>query len=120
MQILKFPYKWSDRKNLPHITPNSYSCKKTIGGNANENWNLLRLFPFLVGVLVPEDELAWQVLLDLKEIVELAVAPVHNDETVAYLDVKVSEHRQRLLELIPNIKLFRKHHNVHILNIMRT
>lgn len=48
------------------------------------------LLPFLVGVLVPEDELAWQVLLDLKEIVELAVALVHTDETVAYLDVKSS------------------------------
>ncbi|KAJ8347978.1 hypothetical protein SKAU_G00265670 [Synaphobranchus kaupii] len=53
------------------------------------------------GDLIPEDELAWQVILDLKEIVELAVAPVHTHETIAYLDVKVSEHRQRLRELIP-------------------
>lgn len=41
---------------------------------------------------------------------ELAVAPVHTDETVAYLDVKVSEHRQRLLELTPDIRLLPKHH----------
>lgn len=54
---------------------------------------------YLLGDLVPEDELAWKVILDLKEIVELVVAPVHTDETIAYLDVKLSEHRQRLLEL---------------------
>ncbi|CAB1436729.1 unnamed protein product, partial [Pleuronectes platessa] len=53
------------------------------------------------GDLIPEGELAWQVILDLKEIVELVVAPVHTHETIAYLDVKVSEHRHRLLELIP-------------------
>lgn len=92
---------WSDKKNRSHIIPHSFSCKKTIGGNAHENWSFIRLLPFLVGDLIPEGKLAWQVILNLKEIVELVVAPVHTDETIAYLDVKVSEHRQRLLELNP-------------------
>lgn len=70
------------KKNLSQVIPNSCLCKKTIGGNAHENWNLIRLLPFLVGDLIPEDELAWQVILDLKEIVELA--PVHTDETIAH------------------------------------
>lgn len=109
MLILKFPYKWSEKKRS-HIITNSYSCKKTIVGNAHENWNLIRLLPFLVGNLIPEGELAWQVILDLKEIVELVVAPVHTDETIAHLDVKVSEHRQRLLELNPDGKILPKHH----------
>lgn len=46
-------------------------------------------FPFLIGDLIPEGELAWQVILDLKEIVELVVAPVHTNKTIAYLNVKV-------------------------------
>lgn len=108
--ILKFPFKGSDKKNRPHVIPLTYSIKKTIGGNAHENWCLIRFLPFLIGDLVPEDELAWQVLLDLKEIVELVVAPVHTKETIAYLDIKVSEHRQRLQELIPSEKLKPKHH----------
>lgn len=49
-------------------------------------------------------------ILDLKEIIELVVAPVHTLETIAYLDVKVSEHRYRLLELIPGDTLKPKHH----------
>lgn len=44
---------------------------------------------------MPEDEPAWQVLMDLKDIVEPVVSPVHTDESIAYLDGKVSEHRQR-------------------------
>lgn len=98
------------KKNRSHIIPRNYSSKKTIGGNAHENWNLIRILPFLIGDLIPEDELAWQVILDLKVIVELAVAPVHTDETIAYLDVNVSEHRQRLLQLNPVVKILPKHH----------
>lgn len=48
--------------------------------NACETLNLLRLLPFIIGYLILETEAAWLVLLDLKEIVELAVAPVHNKE----------------------------------------
>ncbi|TKS64894.1 hypothetical protein D9C73_027686 [Collichthys lucidus] len=48
--------------------------------------------------------------LDLKDIVELVVAPVHSDESIAYLECKISEHRQRHQELFPNIRLLPKHH----------
>ena len=91
------------KKNRPHIIPLAYSSRKTIGGNSHENWCLICFLPFLIGDLIPEGELAWQVILDQKEIVELVVAPVHTHETIAYLDVKVSEHRHRLLELIPGV-----------------
>ena len=100
------------KKNRPHIIPLAYSSRKTIGGNSHENWCLIRFLPFLIGDLIPEGELAWQVILDQKEIVELVVAPVHTHETIAYLDVKVSEHRHRLLELIPGVTLKSKHHYI--------
>lgn len=107
--ILSFPYKWGDRTNKPHIIPRTCASKRTIGGNAHENWSLLRLLPFIIGDLIPEAEPAWLVLLDLKEIVELAVAPLHNKETIAYLDCKITEHRDRFLELFP-ARLLPKHH----------
>lgn len=107
--ILNFPYQWGDRTSKPHIIPRTYASKRTIGGNAHENWGLLRLLPFIIGHLIPEGEPAWLVLLDLKEIVELAVAPIHNHETIAYLDCKITEHRHRFLELFP-ARLLPKHH----------
>lgn len=102
--ILHFPYKWEDKKNKPHAIPLTFSARKTIGGNAHENWSLLRLLPFIIGHLVPEGEPAWEVLMDLKDIMELVVAPSHTDESIAYLEGKISGHRQKFQELFPNPK----------------
>lgn len=49
-------------------------------------------------------------ILDLKDIVELVVAHVHTSETIAYLEAKIYDHRQRYLELFPHVKLLPKHH----------
>lgn len=57
--ILHFHYKWSDKKNKPHIIPQTFSKRKTIGGNAHENWTLLRFLTFIIGHIVPENEKAW-------------------------------------------------------------
>ncbi|XP_030596339.1 uncharacterized protein LOC115787699 [Archocentrus centrarchus] len=108
--ILAFPYKWSDKTNKPHIVPQNLSARKTVGGNAHENWSLLRFLPFLIGHLVPENEPSWLVLLDLKEIIELLVAPTHTDESISYLESKITEHRQRYKDLFPAARLLPKHH----------
>lgn len=110
--ILHFEYKWTDKTNKPHTLPQNLTSRKTIGGNAHENWNLLRLIPFLIGHKIPEHEPVWQVLLDLKQIVELVVAPVHSDESLAYLQSKISDHRRRYQEVFPNNKLLPKHHYI--------
>lgn len=60
--------------------------------------------------MLPDNEPAWQVILDLKDIVELVVAPVHTNETIAYLEGKIFEHRHCYLELFPHVKLLPKHH----------
>ena len=56
-----------------------------------------RLLPFIIGDFIPEAEPAWLVLLDVWEIVELSVAAVHNQETVAYLNCKIADHRLTFL-----------------------
>lgn len=108
--ILHFPYKWTDKTNRPHVIPSTFSTRGTIGGNATENWALLRLLPFIVGHLVPEGEFAWEILLDLKDIAELVVAPEHTDESIAYLESKITDHRQKYQELFPDVQLLPKHH----------
>nr|XP_055065480.1 uncharacterized protein LOC129447733 isoform X2 [Misgurnus anguillicaudatus]XP_055065481.1 uncharacterized protein LOC129447733 isoform X2 [Misgurnus anguillicaudatus] len=108
--IQTFEYKWADKTNKPHTIPQTFSVKKSIGGNAHENWALLRLLPLIIGPLLPEDEPAWHVVLDLKDIVELVVAPVHTAESISYLECKIDEHRQRYQELFPNNSLLPKHH----------
>lgn len=110
--IQKFSYKWTDKSNHPHTIPKTFMLKKSIGGNAHENWSLLRLLPFLVGQLVPPDEPAWQVVLDLKDIVEVVVAPVHTTQSIAFLEAKICDHRYRFEEVFPGIKLLPRHHFV--------
>lgn len=41
--IQQFPYKWSDQTNRPHLIPAHFSTKRSVGGNAHENWCMLRL-----------------------------------------------------------------------------
>ena len=64
----------------------------------------------MIGHLIPEDEPAWKVILDLNDVVELVVVPVHCDKSVAYLEYKISEHRQRYQEVFPGKRLLPKHH----------
>lgn len=108
--ILAFPFKWTDKVNCPHPVPLNFASRKTIGGNSHENWSLLRFFPFLVGQKVPVDEPAWKILTDLKDLVDLIVSPVHTEESIGYLNFKISEHRVRLREVFPDYNLLPKHH----------
>lgn len=108
--IHHFPYKWGDNTNRPQLVPQTFASRRSVGGNAHENWCLLRLLPLIIGHLVPADEPVWLMILDLKDIVELVVSLVHTDETIAYLECKISEHRQKYQELFPLKQLLPKHH----------
>lgn len=106
--ILSLPYKWSDKTNRPYMIPHTFS--KSIAGNAHENWALIRFLPFNIGHMVSEDEMAWLILMVLKDIVELLVAPTHTEDSIDYLECKISEHRKIYQELLPNVQLLPKHY----------
>lgn len=108
--ILQFPFKGSDKVNSPHAIPQNYINRKTIGGNAHENWALISFLPLIVGCQIPPEDSTWNLLLTLKDIVELAVSPFHTAESIAYLDFKISEHRERFFDVFPEETLTPKHH----------
>lgn len=105
-----FPYKWSDKRNCPQPIAPHFNLRKSVGGNAHENWCLLRMMPLMIGDKVPEDKPAWEVLMNLKDVVELVMAPLHTDETIGYMHSKISEHRYRYFEVFPEEKVRPKHH----------
>lgn len=70
----------------------------------------MRLLPLLIGNVVPENDDAWSVILDLKDIVELLAPSTFTDESLCYLDAKINEHRKLLLNVFPGLKLKPKHH----------
>lgn len=108
--ILSFKFKWSDKTNRPHPVAVTFTAKKTVGGNAHENWSLIRFLPLLIGHNVPCEEPAWQVLTDLKDIVDLVVSPIQTEDSIAYLGFKISEHRIKFQEVFPHSELKPKHH----------
>lgn len=108
--ILHFPYKWADKTDSPQPLPAIFSSRNEIGGNTHENWTLIRLLPFIIGQTIPLNDPAWPLLMSLKDIIELVVAPVHNEESIAYLDANISEHRHRFQEVFTNEVLIPKHH----------
>lgn len=101
---------WSDKTDAPQQVPLNFAARKSVGGNAHENWSLLRFMPLKIGSKIPEVEPAWEVLLVLKDVVELVVSHVHTEETICYLDSKICEHRHRFLQVFPQEKLIPKHH----------
>lgn len=108
--IRHFNYTFTDKTDRPQIIGKGFSAKRTIGGNGHENWCLIRLLPFLIGHCVPEGDNTWEILMLLKDVVELAVAPRHTEETLHFLDYKIAEHRQLLLSTFPDFHLRPKHH----------
>lgn len=64
----------------------------------------------MIGDKVPEDEPAWEVLMTLKDVVVLVMAPLHTDEPIGYMQSKISEHHYRYSDLFPEEKVRPKHH----------
>lgn len=110
--IRYFKYSFSDKTDRPQVIGKGFSSKGTIGGNGHENWCLIRLLPFLIGHSVPEGDNTWEILMLLKDITELAVAPKHTEETLNFLDCKIAEHRRLLQSTFPDFRLRPKHHFV--------
>ncbi len=111
-QIQTFPYQHSDRLDQPQVIPKNFLTKLSIGGNGHENSTLLRLLPLMVGSKVPEGDETWAISMDLREIVQLMLSPSFTEESIQYMQAKISDHRQGLQAAFPDFKLRPKHHYV--------
>ncbi|RXN04057.1 gypsy retrotransposon integrase 1-like protein [Labeo rohita] len=109
-KIVTFPYQHADKSDKPHPIPKNFAGKKTIGGNGHENLTLLRLLPLMDGNMVPEEDGFWNVLMDLKEVVEVVLSPKFDEDSIQYLQTKIQDHRHILQEVFPEFRLLPKHH----------
>ena len=108
--IKQFPYTFSDKADQPQIIPKTFIAKGTIVGNGHENWALLRLLPLMVGHNIPEGDKAWEILMLLKDILEIVMSSHFTEELIHFLVCKISEHRELLQQTFPTYKLRPKHH----------
>jgi hypothetical protein len=81
-----------------------YAKSRTVGGKMTKSWTFIRLLPMLIGHKVKEDDDVWKMLMELKDIFELAVAPTHTKDTIALLQIKISDHKKFLGFVSRNLK----------------
>ncbi|XP_071843985.1 uncharacterized protein [Apostichopus japonicus] len=82
-----------------------------LGGQAVENWCLMKLFPILFGqeVCDPSD-IVWKLFLLLREIVQYVCAPQITFNEIGYLRVLIEEYLDGRKSVFPCVNLRPKHH----------
>ena len=105
----QFRYLVNDGKDKPtDLFPGS----DKLSGHTVQNWSFLRLLTLMVGDgnKDPCEDEVWQIILQLREIVELICALVITKGQVAYLKVLIEEYIDNRKRLFPNSPLRPKHH----------
>lgn len=70
----------------------------------------MHFLPFIIGHRVPEGDQTWELVLELKDLVELLSTPYFTSDSLCYIQAKISDHRQLLQTVFPPKKLCSKHH----------
>ena len=84
-----------------------------VSGHAVQVWVFLRFIPLLIGHKIQDtSDDVWQLVLLLRQMVELICAPVASDETVAVMKDCIEEYIENRLHCFPEHKLKPKHHFV--------
>jgi len=110
-RINQFKYLGRDANDKPcEVNPEA----EKLGGHAVQNWCLLRMLPVLIGDKVknPGDNKVWQLVLQLREVVDLICAPAISNGQIAYLRVLIDEYLHCRIQTFPDNPLKPKHHYV--------
>jgi hypothetical protein len=110
-KLKSFKFRGHDQINKPQLVQLGQDSKK-IGGNAHENWSLLRTLPLLVGLQIPENNPVGDIILHLKDIVEIVFSPILSESAIAFIDTLIQEPKLLLVQCFPDFKLKQKHHFV--------
>lgn len=76
-------------------------------------WLLARVFPLLVGDLIPRDDSNWKCFLKLLKICEICVSPVLSQDSAAYIELLVEEHHSEFKSLYDASIIPKMHFMVH-------
>jgi len=82
-------------------------------GKAIEKWCLFRILPFLVGDLIPRDNVQWQLYLQFREIAEIMFAPKLDKQFVHYLQLQISEFVSQFVIIFPGKITPKVHYLIH-------
>ena len=100
-RIETFNYSEIDKQNKPQVTKikplTNYRVKQT----ACEMWNLLRLLPFLIGDVIPDENPVWEVYIEFLDIIERICAPSFTTNDLIYLQQLTDEFFTHYRDVFP-------------------
>ncbi|XP_033115217.1 uncharacterized protein LOC117115483 [Anneissia japonica] len=111
-RITNFDYGFEDVKNKPstincgtlHITDSN------LKNSASQMWCLLRFLPLLIGDKVPRNHAHWQLLLKLRQIMDIVFAREITEGMCHYLKYLIKDYHFLFQNLFLDINLIPKHH----------
>lgn len=111
-RITSYDYGFCDSANKPStIRPHELKMPDSaMKQTAAQMWCLLRVLPLMIGDLIPEGNMHWELLLCLLTCMEYIFSPSLTQEAVIYLKYIIEEHHSLFLELFPEKHLKPKHH----------
>ena len=109
-RISSFPYSKTEARSKPVLL--RLGATK-LGGNASQNWCLLRLFPLLIyGKIEDTEDEVWVLLLKLRSIVEGVCAPCIDSDGIAMISRDIQDYFDLYRSCFPNSKILPKHHYI--------
>ena len=89
--ILSFSYSDIDKKNKPQVIKTTSVANLNIKQTACEMWNVMRLFPIMVGSFVPQSDSAWLIYLQFLQISERLCSPKFSPGDLVFLRSLIDE-----------------------------
>jgi len=109
-RIQQFEYTGSDAANKPAEVPASGN---RLGGQAIQNWILLRFLPLIIGdKLMNKGDAIWQFVLLRIQMTALICASRLSHAQVAYMKLLIDEYLHARYVLFPDVHLRPKHHYI--------
>jgi hypothetical protein len=105
--ITSFECKDLDSKDKPCIVN---ANKDKLSGHAVQNWVFLRLLPLIIGKYVDVSNEVWQLLILLKNIVNIICSPSISSGQIVFLKWLIDDYLDTRRKLFPNCSLKPKHH----------
>lgn len=111
-QIMKeFPYKGTDKVNKPRPL-STHLAQLKVKQKAVQIWCLLRLFPLMIGHLIPEGNPKWEMILALCDVVDTVTAPCISRGEALHLSDSVQKFHTHLANEFPDVTVKPKGHYI--------
>ncbi|CAH0392859.1 unnamed protein product [Bemisia tabaci] len=112
LRISDFDYGLIDSRNKPPAFSKNFTID-SLKLSASEMIVLVKYLPLILGDYVPEDDEVWSILLKLREITDLLMAPALQTQCAELMQLLIQEHHEIYLKVTKSHLKFKHHCLLH-------